>query len=1583
MSGLGKTLQGAFAALAALALAGIAQAVDNTGTGGTITYTDASGLNPVASPPYLNGFVVHKFTASGSLNVPVPAIANAVVVGGGGGGGRFGGGGGAGGYLFSTAVAVSSGDTAVTIGAGGAGTATQGAVGVSGGNSIFGSLTALGGGGGGSRTGANPAAGVNGAAGGSGGGASASDSGAKTGGAGTSGQGNAGGNQPSGASTSWGSGGGGGAGALGGNASGVGGSSSGGKGGDGLSNNITGTAVFYAGGGGGGTYSGASTGTAGAGGNGGGGAGIKADGTPGTPGTANTGGGGGGGGLNASGGAGGDGIVIVKYPYDAGSFSVAVTAPANGQSIVVGPSITASASVFNGTSYSVTFYLQTNGGGFTQVGSPGSTSPYAVNLGSLAVGTYDIYASATDTTFGTVTSATNTFTVVAPTLVISPTTVPDGRSNVSYAPTTITTSGGTAPYTYDLSAGTLPSGMTLSTGGLLSGTPVTAATYNFTVRATDSFSYTGTHAYTMIVQPAGPLTSVWTQTAGNAQSWTTGGNWSGGIAPNPIAGDTMDFSTVNIAANTTLTLGADRTAEIWKFGDTSGAQTWTVNAGNKMILAGTTPTINVLQNTVTLSNVVDGTAGLTKTGPGTLTLTATNTFSGDLVINAGAMDNLTASTLGTGTNITFSGSGTLSPQYGNSPVIAKGITVNPGVTATLNVPNQFYNMTFSGAVSGSGTLAVICSDNGKGTVTFSNATNAFTGALRIGSATLGATLNVNSLADGANPIQIYRDTAGDAALTPFTLAAGTASSLLFNSRQIELMGATTGATINNNNATATITINTPLKVTGVGNKTLTLGGANTGANTFGGAINDASGSVISLTKAGAGKWTLSAANTYTGNTTISAGTLVPAESTGGLSFKVTDTTANKVTGAGTATLNGSFTIDTTAVTVGAGSSWTLVDVATKTYGPNFSVTGFTGPDSGGLWKQVNGSQIWFFNPATGILFLSAPGEIAYFGIPGYSGVIDQTLKTIDLTVPYTPYGSAGLASLAPNFTLSSGTCNQTSGSPPSPTFAAANPVHYIVTDGATTNDYTVTVSVTPAATGNVMSNIYFPGHGYAWAGDNTESDPFSLLMVVPAATDVTALAPTFTLSQFATVDVPSGTPRNFTSAKTYTVTGEDGSTQIYTVAVQKLTATGTGTYQGKVLASGPVSYWPLNETSGTTAADLAAGINPITFADTYILNSAGLRPDGNPSVDFTTITGTTGTATPGNPVPASLNAKEFTVECWVKPNNTTVQYLVSLQDRTAGGRIGYALWKNNGSTGFGVMAGIGTASTGVSVNGATVAEVGKSYHVVGTYDGTTLKLYVNGNLEGSTPLTYVPATFTQPGFSIGSRNGATGADSNIQDVAVYTRALTQAEIQAHTGYRLTYSGNGNDGGTVPSASVIGYASGDTVTVLGNTGSLTKTGFTYSGWNTQANGSGTTYQSGDTFAISADTTLYAKWTAPGYASWQTLNGATGQGLNLDHDNDGVSNGIEYFIGGPNGNTTGFTALPGVTNEGGGMLSVTYIHAADYLGIYGTDYVVEVSDTLGSWIPAPTGVTFPVSPANSVKYTFPAGARNFARLNVTGP
>ncbi len=75
-------------------------------------------------------------------------------------------------------------------------------------------------------------------------------------------------------------------------------------------------------------------------------------------------------------------------------------------------------------------------------------------------------------------------------------------------------------------------------------------------------------------------------------------------------------------------------------------------------------------------------------------------------------------------------------------------------------------------------------------------------------------------------------------------------------------------------------------------------------------------------------------------------------------------------------------------------------------------------------------------------------------------------------------------------------------------------------------------------------------------------------------------------------------------------------------------------------------------------------------------------------------------------------------------------------------------------------------------------------------------------------------------------------------------------------YRVTYDGNGHTGGIVPN-DVSRYFNGNTVVVY--EGEPEKENYIFGGWNTESDGSGTTYKTGDTFTITEDTTLYAHWT----------------------------------------------------------------------------------------------------------------------------
>ncbi|MDQ0919460.1 InlB B-repeat-containing protein [Paenibacillus sp. V4I5] len=102
-------------------------------------------------------------------------------------------------------------------------------------------------------------------------------------------------------------------------------------------------------------------------------------------------------------------------------------------------------------------------------------------------------------------------------------------------------------------------------------------------------------------------------------------------------------------------------------------------------------------------------------------------------------------------------------------------------------------------------------------------------------------------------------------------------------------------------------------------------------------------------------------------------------------------------------------------------------------------------------------------------------------------------------------------------------------------------------------------------------------------------------------------------------------------------------------------------------------------------------------------------------------------------------------------------------------------------------------------------------------------------------------------------------------------------------YTVAYDGNGATSGNVPAISSHDFNTG--VAVLGNTGSLEKTGHTFAGWTTTADGSGTTYVESDTFTIgAANVTLYAKWTANSYTVSYNGNGSTSGITPADNSHD---------------------------------------------------------------------------------------------------
>jgi uncharacterized repeat protein (TIGR02543 family) len=98
-------------------------------------------------------------------------------------------------------------------------------------------------------------------------------------------------------------------------------------------------------------------------------------------------------------------------------------------------------------------------------------------------------------------------------------------------------------------------------------------------------------------------------------------------------------------------------------------------------------------------------------------------------------------------------------------------------------------------------------------------------------------------------------------------------------------------------------------------------------------------------------------------------------------------------------------------------------------------------------------------------------------------------------------------------------------------------------------------------------------------------------------------------------------------------------------------------------------------------------------------------------------------------------------------------------------------------------------------------------------------------------------------------------------------------------FYVLYDRNGSTGGSEPDDIALHTAT-EAVTVLGNTGGLTKDGFEFAGWNTAADGSGTNYQGGDVFAMPpGNAILYAMWRLPLLTQSQCVNSGGTWGTSL--------------------------------------------------------------------------------------------------------
>ncbi len=416
---------------------------------------------------------------------------------------------------------------------------------------------------------------------------------------------------------------------------------------------------------------------------------------------------------------------------------------------------------------------------------------------------------------------------------------------------------------------------------------------------------------------------------GLGQDWKTRG-----------AGQTANFSTINITGNRTVTLDTPRTIGNLKFSDTINAQTWTVAGTNALTLStgsATAPLLSIT-NTLTISAPLSGTNGFTKTGPGTIILTGNNPLSGTLYVDTSAT----------------SGSDGITRIAGPSAVTGiSTITIrnNNSGTSTLQL---------DGSLGGINTVANILI-NGRNTTVLpiENIT---------GTNTLGS-LSIN-VGGGSYLIQ------SDAGLLNWN---GTLSSLATGVRNLTFQGNgdhVVSGVITEGSATAMNVIKT-------NNGTLNLAGL----NSYIGTTTVSGGRLLVDGIIGAGTLSLSSGTTLGGNGVIgtavtipSGSTLAPGDNFGPLTVnnnvtlaagsttlieiskgvastnELISTTNDLLIVNGTLTMNGTLTVSNLAGMLVGGDSFQLFNATSRS--GNFSATNLPALPPGMNWN---------WNPTTGTL----------------------------------------------------------------------------------------------------------------------------------------------------------------------------------------------------------------------------------------------------------------------------------------------------------------------------------------------------------------------------------------------------------------------------------------------------------------------------------------------------------------------------------------------------------------------------------------------------------------------------------------
>lgn len=237
-----------------------------------------------------------------------------------------------------------------------------------------------------------------------------------------------------------------------------------------------------------------------------------------------------------------------------------------------------------------------------------------------------------------------------------------------------------------------------------------------------------------------------------------------------------------------------------------------------------------------------------------------------------------------------------------------------------------------------------------------------------------------------------------------------------------------------------------------------------------------------------------------------------------------------------------------------------------------------------------------------------------------------------------------------------------------------------------------------------------------------------------------------------------------------------------TVGGTDVTITGTNFLKTEpsIVTDGLLAYWPMNTDTSTAVNDVSGNANNATATNTTIgAGYIGSSRQFNGSSSYTSAPSTT-----------ALTPTNVTLQAWIKPTNLS-NYMVIASKFPWTSAYSYQM----STTPTGKLR-VDISSTGtnyIEVTSNTSLTAGVWQHVAFTWDGSTVKMFINGVVDSNTLNFSGPIFANTSTFDIGRPSG--GSTSNqqyfngaIDEVMLYSKALSQSEILQNYEYQTKREG---------------------------------------------------------------------------------------------------------------------------------------------------------------------------------------------------